>query len=249
MLNYIRADMHRITRRVPRIVIVVLILVIAAVNMLSNAVSDQLNSIGFMAQIPFLFTIVGAIFGMVEIMSVFSDDFRAKTMQVAIGLGVSRRHVVLAKTIEYALLNLVDMLVLSGMLMGGTAAVGIGLSGDDVYQILVRAFFAMINSVIPAMFTMIPIFYLQGTGLAAVLFLVFYIDPLAQVISFGFSMNEIVIRLHLNELPYTAMANNALNAITLHTSFPLKQLLGLVIYIVAAYVLTALVFNKRELEF
>lgn len=80
-----------------------------------------------------------------------------------------------------------------------------------------------------------------GSGLHA--------DPLNTIISFGFSTNEWVIRLHLNELPFARMLGTMTTALTLHTSFPVMQLLGLVIYILAGYSLTVAAFRKRELEF
>lgn len=249
MLNYIRADLHRILRRVPRIVILLLVIVIANVVTIHNAVSGQENGIGFMSHIPSLIAVTGAFFGVVEIMAVFADDFRAKTMQVAIGLGVPRRHVVLAKAIEYAVLILLDTFVMGVTTIIAGTVLGMGLTGDDIYQIMIRVFFAMINALIPALFTMIPIFYMQGTGLAAILLLVFYIDPLAQIFSIFLSMNEIVIRLRLKEITYTALVNAVDTSLTLHTNFPIMQMLGLAAYIVVGYLLTVLAFNKRELEF
>lgn len=249
MLNYIRADLHRILRRVPRIVILLLVLVIANVITVHNTVSGQENGIGFMSHIPALITVVGAFFGVVEIMAVFADDFRAKTMQVAIGLGVSRRHVVLAKAIEYAVLILLDTFVLGVTVIVNGTVLGMELTGDDVYQIMIRVFFAVISALIPALFTMIPIFYMQSTGLAAILFLVFYIDPLAQIFGLFLGMNEIVIRLHLREIMFSSLVNAVNTSLTLHTNFPALQLLGLAVYVVVGYLLTVLVFNKRELEF
>lgn len=249
MLNYIRADLHRILRRVPRIVVLVLLYLIAVVATLNTVVSNNENSIGFMAGVPGAFSLVGAFFGLVEIVGVFADDFRAKTMQVAIGLGVSRPLVVLAKALEYALLALLDSFVLMLLLLAGGTAAGITLSGDDIYQLAIQAIFAVINVLIPALFTMIPIFYLQGTGLAALIFLVLYIDPAAQILSLFFSTNEIVINLHLNEIPFSAILGAATTRLTLHTNFPLGQILGLAAYIIVGYVVTVLVFRNRELEF
>lgn len=249
MLNYIRADLHRILRRVPRIVMLLLVFVIANVAMINKATSGQENAIGFMSHIPALISVTGAFFGLVEILAVFADDFRAKTMQVAIGQGVSRPQVVLTKAIEYAVLILMDTVVLGVLAIADSAVVGIGLNGDDIYQIMIRVFFAVVNALIPALFTMIPIFYLQGTGLAAILFLLFYIDPLAQIFGFLLGTNEIVIRLRLKEIMFSSLLESVNTSLTLHTNFPAVQLLGLAAYIVVGYLLTVLVFNKRELEF
>lgn len=249
MLNYIRADLHRILRRVPRIVILVLMYLITLAVVMNDAVSKNMNSIGFMADISSVFSITCVFLGMVEIMAVFADDFRAKTMQVAIGLGVSRPLVVLAKAIEFLLLALLDAFLLSALLLLGSTALGITLNGDDVYQLVIRAIFAALNMLIPALFTMIPVFWLQGTGLAVILFLVFYIDPLAQILGLFLATNELVVDLHLNEIPYSTLLGAAATRMTLHTGFPLVQFLGLAIYIVAAFLLTVLVFRKRELEF
>ena len=249
MLNYIRADLRRILRRGPRIVVLVLLYIIMNGVLLYSAVSGEQNSIGFMANVAGLFSVASVFFGVLEIMAVFADDFRAKTMQVAIGLGVTRPHVVLAKAIEYAVLALADTFVLAVLVMLGSSAIGITLNSDDVYQLVIRVIFVAINMLIPALFTMIPIFYLQGTGLAALLYLVFYVDLPAQIIGFFFNTNEIVINLRLNEIPFSAVLGAAATRLILHTGFPFAQILGLVAYMAAGYILTVLVFRKRELEF
>ena len=248
MLNYIRADLHRILRRVPRIVILVLMYLITLAVVMNDAVSKNMNSIGFMADISSVFSITCVFLGMVEIMAVFADDFRAKTMQIAIGIGISRPKVVLAKLIDYAVLSVMDSLVLMILFALGGTACGIQLQGDQIYLMVVCALGNALYMTIAAAITMIPIFYLQSTSLAILFILIVTIDPIkALIIPFG--TKDIVINLHLLELPYSTVANTLTTQLSLRNAVPIPQLIGVIAYLAIAYGLTVLAFRKRELDF
>ena len=248
MLNYIRADLHRIFCRVSRCVFIALFYAVALGIELYQAVSKSYNSVNLTAAAPLLFETAALILGIVEIQSVFADDFRAKTMQIAIGLGVSRPKVVLAKLIDYAVLSAVDSLVLMVLFALGGTACGIHFQGDQIYLMVVCALGNALYMTIAAAITMIPIFYLQSTNLAILFILIVTIDPIKAVIA-PFSTKEIVMNLHLMELPYSTVANTLTTQLSLRNTVPVPQLIGVIAYLAIAYGLTVLVFRKRELDF
>lgn len=248
MLNYIHADLHRIFRRTPRLVFVILVYAVTIGLEVYQAVTRSYNSVNLLASVPTAFETVALILGVVEIQNVFADDFHAKTMQITIGRGVSRPQVVLAKLIDFVVLLLIDMLVLAALFILGGLGCGIHLMADQIHLLMVTAIGDAVYMTIAAAMTMIPVFYLQSTALAILIFLVLSIDPVSVIITM-FSNKEIVMNLHLQELPYSAVANTLTTQLSLRNAVPVPQLIGVIVYLVAAYGLTVLAFRKRELEF
>lgn len=248
MLNYIHADLNRIFRRPSRCAFIILCYAVALGLEVHDAVSRSYNSVNLTAAAPTLFDGVMIVLGIVELQSVFADDFHAKTMQIAIGLGISRPKVVLVKLIDFAVLSLVDALVMMVLFVFGGMGCGIHLMGDQLYLLVVSALGNAVYTTIAAAWTMIPIFYLQSTGLAILFFLIISTDPI-NFLLLVFSTKEIVMDLHLLELPYSTVTNTLFTQLSLRNAVPIPQMLGVIFYLAVAYGLTVLVFNKRELDF
>ncbi len=249
MINYIRADFYRIFRRIPRWIMFVLCLAGLVAGSFWMAYMREMNSVALVSSCGMVFLVAAVLFGLIELVSVFSADFKAKTMQIAIGTGVLRRHVVLAKMIEFAVLTLLDNLVLMLCITVGSHIMGIPLRGSEIYQVLITVFGYMLYMLVPAVYTMIPMFFTQHTGLATILYLVLFIDPASVIMEQFFSTNKIVLFLHLNELTFTSMVGVFNTQLGLQISFPIFAILGLLLYIVVGYFIAARIFRKRELEF
>ena len=249
MLKYIHADLHRIYRRVPRYIVMAVFYLSMLGYLLHGISAKHLNQIGVVDACGSIYVIAVLLFGILEMFSVFADDFRAKTMQIAIGGGVSRPCIVLAKLLEFVALALGDLAFLALGMIVCSAATGNPLQGAQIYQVLIYIFGHLMNMLIPLALSMIPMFYTQSTGLSVIFYLLFFIDPLARVIEFIFPTNEIVLRLHLNEIPFSALVGVVNTQLGLQASFPLGQILGLFAYVAAAYLLAVLAFRNRELEF
>lgn len=248
MLNYMRADLYRIFSRVSRYVLLA-VFYLVTIGILNYVIlSNHLNSIGIVSNIAFVYTAGALVPGIIELMTVFAEDFKAKTLQIAIGGGLSRTRVVLAKLLEFVLLAVLDLLVLALCIIACAALTGNPFQASQVYQVLIYVFGYLMNMIIPAAFTMIPMFYSQSFGMAAIFYLVIFVDPFSFVMSL-FSTDEIVLRLHINELPYSSLVRVVNTQLGLQASFPAVQILGLFVYLIAAYLLTVMTFKKRELEF
>ncbi len=248
MLNYIHADLHRIFRRPSRWVILILFYVAALGFELYQAVTKSFNSVNFIAAGSNLFEITAIVLGMMEIQNVFADDFHAKTMQIAIGLGISRPKIVLTKLIDFAILAIFDTLVMTALFALGGTACGIHLMGEQVYLMFVSALGSAVFMTVVASITMIPVFYTQSTALAILIYLVISLDPVNILVQL-FSTKEIVMNLHLASLTFSSVTNTFFTQLSLRNALPIGQLIGIIIYLAGAYGLTVLAFNKRELEF
>lgn len=248
MLKYIRADLYRITRQIPRYVLLVLFLGAYAFGSCAYGVSKEMNGLGITTTCSNLLAYMGLALGIVELMAVFADDFRAKTMQVAIGTGISRRHVMLAKLLEVSLLVLIDLLLSVLLLVISCTVAGIRFQPYQFYQMFIYALTTTLTAVVATDVTMIVLFYTQKTGLAPILFLLFYVDPVSVALS-PFQANEIVLKLHLTEYTYSALIGELSNQLSLGVSFPLKALIVLCAYLVLFFLLGYTIFSKRELDF
>ena len=250
MLNYIRADFYRIFHQALRYIWLVLCMVVLVALQLSLAMKDNLNALGFAASIHTYLKVAAVICGVGELSSVFTDDFRAKTMQIAIGNGVSRRHVVLAKLLEMVILFLVDMLIITVlMILGGVIFMGLSFTARPIQQMLVSVFTSTLTAVLCADVAMILLFYTQKTGFAPLLYLVLYVDPVNLIFQMFFSTNEIFLRLRLGDYTMTSLIGTINTQLGLGASFPLSKIILVLVYIVAVYVITCLVFDKQELDF
>lgn len=249
MRNYILADLNRIFRSIPRHIILAVFYVLTIGIIFNTAIQDEYNSLDLTSSTALPFTLIGFIIGMIEFLTIFAADFKAKTMQIAIGIGVSRPKVVLAKLIEYTVLALYNSILFALLIIIGGICCGIPLLGDQLFMLIVSAVGCAIGMVIPASLTMIPVFYTQSTGLAAILYLIIAIDPVAQLLKYAFGSNELVLNLHLQERTFSYVSTTLTSQISLGLGFPVSLAFGVVFYIALGYALTVLFFNKRELEF
>lgn len=248
MRNYVHADLHRIFRRVSRWVIVILFLAIGLGFEFYQAVTRSYNSVNLISAATSFFDLAGVILGVIEIQSVFADDFHAKTMQIAIGLGISRPKIVLAKLLDFGILALIDMLAAMILFTLGGMACGISLMGEQIYLMFISALGNAVLITIVAAITMIPVFYMQSTAFAIVFFLIISMDPLKIVFQL-LSTKEIVLNLHLLDIMFSSVSNTLFSQLSLRNGFPIAQLVGVIAYLAAAYGLAVLAFRKRELEF
>lgn len=248
MTNYIHADLNRIFHRISRWVIIVLFLAGGLGFEFYQAVTRSYNGINLTSAAYTFFDLAAVVLGIVEIQSVFADDFRAKTMQIAIGLGVSRPKIVLAKLLDFAILALIDSLTIMVLYTLGGTACGIHLMGEQIYLMFISALESAVLMTIVAAITMIPVFYMQSTTFAVLFFLIISLDPLKMVFQL-LSTKEIVLNLHLVELMFSSVNNTLFTQLSLRNMFPIAQFLGVIAYLAAAYGLSVLAFRKRELEF
>lgn len=250
MFNYIRADLYRIFHQVFRYIWLILCFVILVAVQQYFTAKNSLNALGFAGSIHTYLVVASVVCGIGELSAVFTDDFRAKTMQIAIGSGVSRRHVVLAKLLEMTFLFLLDLLVLTLLMIGGGMVfAGISFTARPIQQMLVEVLAGTLTAVFCADVVMILLFYTQKSGFAPILFLVLFVDPVYQILRAFASTNEFVQRLHLPDYTMTALAGTINTQLGLGASFPAKQLILMFVYIIAVYAITCVVFNKRELDF
>lgn len=246
MSNYICADLKRILFRAPRIILTLLIYAIMLIVVAFTYYSGW-SSINFVKNVQQYILILPILLGLVEMIAVYADDFRAKTMQVAIGLGISRAKVVLCKLIEAAVLTVVDLVVLAAIMLGVASYLKAGLSPTQSKELLITLTMAGVSIISYISVTMILMFYNQGTGLGRIIYLALSAGIINAVLSL-ISVIEFLEPLHLDSYTLTSFLEVA-TARWIVGTFDVKSIIGILLYLAASTGITIFLFRKRELEF
>ena len=246
MFRYFHADMHRIFRRIPRYIIFAVLYVALGYIMYSATEEDvtiyQLVDV-LVKAVPY----VSVGFGLIEYIYVFVEDFKARTMQIAIGTGISRPQVVLTKWLELGVLCIVDYIILIAIIFIAGGINGISFAGDPAADVYILFIFGWLKTFVCMGFTMILVFSTQATTGGLIL----YIALSAGIVKAIFEMLlniDLIKSLGLSSIIFSNLIDTARSRAILGT-FSFLHILGIILYAAACYVATCLLFKKRELEF
>ena len=252
MLNYIRADYKRILTRVPRVIFLILFEIVFAGYVLNswskaagNFTSVSLtNSASTFFAMWFNMTIC-----LVDFVQGFNYDFRAKTIQAALGLGVSRLKVIMAKLIQISLVMLTDLAVTFVVLGGLSVFTGIYLNPQQLGYLLLNGLNGVVLVACSAGLLMPLIFRTQSMVLAVFGFFIlvpgFHTSAVRLAVRLG---PEFLQRMQLDQFFHDNCINLTFtNAI--QGAFQLWPIIGTIAWFAIGVYLTWLIFHKMELDF
>ena len=248
MLRYIIADLKRILLRGPRTLALLFTYFFGIISMFGAHKSGNWNSVAMVSWMDQFTAIMLIMLGVIEIFAVYGDDFKAKSMQVAIGVGISRKKIVFSKMMEMVILVLVDIVV--GVLI--MIAFGCGVFHTEIRPEQVGEICAMYSAVwlytmACASLAIVLAFVVQGTALSAILYLLFALGVVDG--SIGALLNlKWIKELHLTQFQLTSLFDVFKARLILGT-FRWGEFIGILIYLAIGFVATMLLFEKRELEF
>ena len=250
MRNYIQADLKRIFKRIPHIAVMALLNVILA-GVVLNTYRTNWNSVFYLLGGELFLQVMPVVVGLLDLSAVYGDDFRAKTMQVAIGSGLSRTRIVCAKLIEMAVIVFLDLLELTVFFLIIGAVLGAGVNGAQVAELFGSMLMSALATVSFTSLTMILAFFRQGVGLANLLYLVLNVGLVTQLLSLVLgieAVDRLVGRFHLINLTLYRLLETARSRLMLGT-FDVEAFGGVAVYILLGSAITSMMFKKRELEF
>lgn len=245
--NYVKADIWRIVKRIPRMIAILIMNIVFAIVIIKASAGDSWNSVFFMGKMLTGFSIIAWLCGIVEFISVFSDDFRAKTMQVAIGMGMKRRHVILTKWLDCMFLIISDMLLVCivGLLTG--AATGVRVNGEQLVDLLINVLGEILVSGAYYSLAMVLVFFMQSVLIPLIVYICLVVNLFHTILQYLFSL-EAIRSWNLSKYLLTDASQLFVSRLTVGT-FDVKALLLILAYIIIGYVLSSVVFRKKELEF
>ncbi|WP_432627391.1 hypothetical protein [Brotaphodocola sp.] len=247
MINYIRADLYRLNRRLPRLFWLFILLVSSMIFLVWKSQHDVWNSVNYTAAVASVIELVGILAGFFETNFAFSEDFKAKTMQMAIGSGISRRQVVMTKIAGLGTVMFLDLMVLYLCSLVFGLVTGIQILPEQIGEMSIVLLCTWMNVLFYASVISIVLFYFQSGGVWMMLYWIVMIDPVNVIIE-QFSDNDIVAFLHLKSFTYTTILGKFQTQLVFG-KFNFPSFLGIAIYFVLVWGITVFLFKKRELEF
>ncbi len=179
-----------------------------------------------------------------ECILVYSDEFKAKTMQSAIGRGIKRRHVVLCKFMELATTLLIDYVLLALGFIIVNSMMPVRLEWSQLVVVMITYACRYLANIAIISLAMIPAFYLQTAGASILIFLGVNSGLLGGVLgALGNSFNVNLQAYLVNELA------QRFEAYLMVEVFSVKIFIGILLWMLVSYILTALLFDRKELDF
>ena len=252
MINYILADFKRIAFRVPRLITLAIfeLCFIGFIILKWRTAFGAYNSVSFLANSN---TFYGTVFlltiTVVDFVHSFSYDFRAKTIQVAIGIGISRLQLIVCKLIQTTLVILTDLLITYVVMAVLCLVTGNVLTGHQAVQVLAQGLASLLLASCSAALTMPLVFRTQNMIMSMIAYILLQSGIFTNILHWiSRSAPEIIVRLQLERLTHdSCIGLMQMNMLMGHVQ--ILPLLGIIFYFALGIYLTWLAFRKLELDF
>ena len=251
--------------------VVALIIIVAIIAFVwpSKAAEESGKAERFQTLNNIVTTFIPFLVGIPVFQAVFTDDFKSRTMQTAIGRGISRSRLVLSRFLEACMLIVEAMAIFSVVTLIAALAVGTSVSGT----FLLLAHLWVDASLIVAHLSvcMFFVYASQNTSLGLVFFILFsanvfglllkLVDSIPFLNDNGIEISKMVpTGVHTNMSNYLFGTKAVLDTTdiskllepAIEANFGKALVYGIVfvgVYIILPLFLSQAVFRKKELEF
>ncbi|MDR5588061.1 MULTISPECIES: hypothetical protein [Clostridium] len=249
MINYILADIRRISRKQSFIytlggfigLFLLMIFIYYNPTFNQNAYLEKTDT--FLGFFPL-------VMGLSIFLSIYYDDFKSKSMQIAIGYGISRSKVVLTKIIEVAILSLLSALLLGIVILVIPIFLKMSLSSKEIFTIILGVGAEALRIIGYISMSTILVYYSQNAMIGTIFYVLLSSKTvmliLATILGQGFIINSIG---DLTKFMYTIILYKEKLSFIETGSFDFLIIAGILVYIVLPTIITIIMFRKKELEF
>ena len=252
MFNYILADYKRVISRIPRIVALVIFEAIFAYVVLNkwHKATGNFTSVALVENSDFVFSFLFAYFmSLVDFVHSFSYDFNAKTVQVALGIGISRLQVILAKLIQTTLVIFTDLLVTYGVFGILCAITGTTLAGHQTLYLIFNGLGCVLLPSLSVCLVMPLVFRVQNMPMSMIAYFAMVIGIPSIILRWITRLGPaFLVRLELDRLAHDSCVGIVVNNV-ITGNFQLMPLIGVIAWYAIGIYMTWLFFRKMELDF
>jgi ABC-type transport system involved in multi-copper enzyme maturation permease subunit len=252
MVNYILADYKRVISRVPRLIFLAIyevVFVVFVLNKWHNA-AGHYNSVALLNDSQFFFYIwLSHVLCLVDFIHSFTFDFQAKTIQVALGLGISRLQVIFSKLIQTLLVMLTDLLITLAVFGLLCAITGTPIAGHQIMTLVYYGTGSVLLGILCATLSMPLAFRTQNMVVTMVGYIVLSVGAITHLLRLLTRIGPaFMARLQLDRFsPDSCTDQITANAIT--GNFQLLPVIVSIAWFALGIYLTHLLFRKMELDF
>lgn len=251
MKNYILADCRRVLTSRAHIIEIaafgVCMIVLAVWKSMTS--TGNWNSLAYLDAISFPLSMMAMFLGMFVLIGVFSEDFKAKTMQVAIGRGISREQVVAVKLIDVTLVMLIDLVMFFVLTLALSLVTGAPLAGTQLVGHLIDFLVQWLECAGYTALVLTLLFHLQNMLVPILIYILFSSHAVYSILrTLTFWGPEWAQKLHLEDYTLDSFLDTLRTHLVLGRLNP-GALVGIGVYFVLGYLAAAQVFRREELEF
>ena len=248
MQDYLKADLNRLFHRVPIWIVWALFMVGITVITVIFSWQEYFNYASLGDEIELVLSMAVPLLVAFQLNFIFEEDLQAKTMQIVLGRGLERRHLILAKWLEMAVFVLVDILSIELLMLGIGAINGVFLKSQAIMVVLAASLSSGLLVMVMVSILMIFIYRSLHLGVGQLIFLLLCFRPLSRLAGFLVGKYTWLASVNLESFfPGFNLVNFAegMKAGTFHG----KQLMVVLIYLVLDLLLACRCFKKKELDF
>ncbi len=245
MKNFIKADLLRVFTKPLRYVV----LCIFGISLTGTLIYQQVSGYTDISMTNLMVggnPVYGILIMLVYIFTIFGDDFRARNLQAAIGMGISRYQVVLGKFVTYSIIMTIDVIFFTLFHTLLVAIMRHLVTGEVLIEICVGLADDLLQEILTMTIAMMIAFITQSATLASLVYILIYLNVV------GFAMPYLMAfpLVKAFEIPThysTPAVSNFVHRLWLGF-FDTGSFLVIVAYLAVGLVGAILAFKKRELE-
>lgn len=249
MNNYIGADLRRIFRKQSFLwafgafagCFAILVFIYFNPNFTAEMYVSKMTS--FMSFFPL-------VVGLLTFLSVYADDFKCRSMQVAIGYGMPRGRILFAKLLESAVLLLATSALMAIFLAAAPLLLGLAPTSQQMASIILTACAEFLRALGYGAISAVAVFLTQNATGGTILYVL--LSSKTVYIIATMLLGQDFLRDTVGDLTkylYTAMLYTRKADLVRGGQPYICLIFALLLYVVLPTVISIVGFHKKELEF
>lgn len=249
MNNYIGADLRRIFRKQSFLwafgafagCFAILVFIYFNPNFTAEMYVSKMTS--FMSFFPL-------VVGLLTFLSVYADDFKCRSMQVAIGYGMPRGRILFAKLLESAVLLLATSALMAIFLAAAPLLLGLAPTSQQMASIILTACAEFLRALGYGAISAVAVFLTQNATGGTILYVL--LSSKTVYIIATMLLGQDFLRDTVGDLTkylYTAMLYTCKADLVRGGQPYICLIFALLLYVVLPTVISIVGFHKKELEF
>lgn len=249
MSNYIGADIRRVLHK-QAFLWVLGIFAALFVGMVFIYFNPAFTADMYVAKISSFLSFFPLVVGLFTFMSVYADDFKCKSMQVAIGYGISRGRIVLGKLLESTILLFGSAAIMGVFVIATPIVLGLAPNAQHLETLLFTILAEMLRALGYTAISTIPVFFSQNAVNGTIIYVLLasktvYI-ALSMILGQAFLINLVG---DLTKYLYTTQLYTAKTLLMENKPFLSAWMLAMIGYVAIPTAISVISFHKKELEF
>ena len=246
MGNCFKADIIRLHRKPSMIVFMcVQIFLFVALIIVVKMLADSSDGKGLTPDIAGGAGAAGLFIGIPAYLAAIKDDFKSRTMQVAVGFGVPRSQMVICRFLEICML-FVEIFVIQTIL-GSVLGMAFGYDIGNITEGILEMWIGLIPVISHVAIALLVVYASMNHTLG----LVIYIMLELGIINIIFSLTEMIPFLKDSKIDFSQYWVDGA-VVKAMTQAPVQEALSLVIifavYVAVPVAVAAILFKKKELD-